>query len=283
MTLFEFRSIAAEKLLSSPFCPPEQKDKHTAAFIANQLIRHFLGREYSDSVTDKELPQDIYTKLVAALDEKVSGTPLQYVIGEWEFYGLRMFCGKGCLIPRPETEHLAEYLINNLPQNAVFMDMCTGSGCIPAAVLKHRKDVRCVAVDISPDALAYASKNADLHGIKDRMNIICCDAAQFVPDEKFSAICSNPPYIKSADMSVLSCEVLKEPHIALDGGDDGLMFYRLITERFSEYLEPQGFFAFETGEDTANGTAEILQSHGFTVAKIADYAAIDRVVTGKKS
>lgn len=283
MTLFEFRTLAKNKLLLSPLCPPEQKDDNTAVFIANQLVRHFLGREYSDSVFDKELPEALCPQLMEALEKKLSGTPLQYIIGEWEFYGLRIFCGKGCLIPRPETEHLAEYLIKQLPCNAVFMDMCTGSGCIPVAVLKNRPDVRCVAVDISQKALDYAIKNAAYHGIDNRIEFVCCDAAQFLPTTNFSAICSNTPYIKSADMENLSGEVLEEPHIALDGGDDGLMFYRIITNRFLSHLDTGGFFAFETGEDTADGVADILQNCGFHASKIADYSGINRIVTGTKT
>ncbi|MBR5528453.1 MAG: peptide chain release factor N(5)-glutamine methyltransferase [Clostridia bacterium] len=283
MKLFDFRTEACQKLLSSPQLPKEQRDKNTVSFIANQLLRHYVGREYSDSIFDKDLPEDCIGPLTDALEQKLAGRPLQYILGEWEFYGLRMFCGEGCLIPRPETEHLAEFLIKKLPRNSFFLDLCTGSGCIPVAVLKNRSDVHCVAVDISEDALKFARRNAEYHGVSSRMEIICCDAADFTPDEKFDIISSNPPYIKSADMDSLSDEVLQEPHIALDGGCDGLDFYRLIVSRFKNALTPCGYFAFETGEDTAEGTSEILASHGFYPQMIPDYSGIFRVVTGTKT
>jgi release factor glutamine methyltransferase len=137
-------------------------------------------------------------------------------------------------------------------------------------------------LDISKDALFYAEKNITYHNLSGRSDIINCDLKEFETDKLFDAILSNPPYIKSCDMEKLSLEVKNEPSIALDGGDDGLMFYRLIVERFSKNLKDGGFFAFEAGEDTAHGVGEILSENGFTVGYIKDYSGIDRIIVGRK-
>ena len=279
MTFESFRIHAAEKIYKN--CPTEQKDRGTAFFQADCLIEHFSGRD-SIAVMKDEMPQDIYEKLSDALGRKLSGEPLQYILGEWEFYGLRMFCGKGCLIPRPETEFLAEYIIKNLPKNGRFLDLCTGSGCISVAVLANRPDAVCVAVDISEDALFYARKNASYHKLCDRMQIVCADLIGYIPNGEFDIIASNPPYIKSKDMKELSSEVLCEPHIALDGGEDGLFFYRTITERFKKFVADNGSFAFEVGYDTAQGVADILSDSHFAVDRIFDYSGVGRIITGQR-
>lgn len=276
----EFREYAAEQIYNSPLCPPEQKDRGTAVFIADEMIRHYTGELYTP-FSDGLLSYVAEAELMSALSRKLSGEPIQYIFGEWEFYGYRMFCGKGCLIPRPETELLAEYVIRNLPDGASFIDLCTGSGCIAVAVLKSRPDVSCVAVDISPEALFYAKKNAELHGVSDRMRIIECDLSVLELKESFDAVVSNPPYIKTEDMACLSEEVKKEPYIALDGGYDGLKFYREILHRYTENLSKDGFFAFEAGEDTAGAVSSLLYGNGFVPGIIKDYSGIERVVVSE--
>lgn len=282
MTYRSFCIIASEKLYNDKNCPAEQKDRGTAVFEAQNLIKHFAGDAFCTYRIDEEMSADCEKKLFSALEKKLSGIPLQYILGEWEFYGERIFCGEGCLIPRPETEFLAEFAIKNLPSDGKFFDICTGSGCIPVAILKNRPGTFASCLDISEDALLYARKNREYHKLEPCMNIIHCDAAEFETDEKFDIILSNPPYIKSCDMKNLSSEVLNEPHIALDGGEDGLYFYRLIVERFSKNLKKGGFFAFEAGEDTAHGVGEILARNGFCAEYIKDYSGIDRVIIGRK-
>ena len=280
MTFESFRAFAAEKIYEN--CPTEQKDRGTAFFQADCLIKHFSGSDYI-VCAQSEIPDEIYQKLDDALLRKISGEPLQYILGEWEFYGLRMFCGKGCLIPRPETEFLAEYIIKNLPQNGRFLDLCTGSGCISVAVLKNRPDALCVAVDVSEDALFYARKNAGYHNLCERMEIVCGNVCSYIPDGSFDITASNPPYIKSCDMKTLSNEVLHEPHIALDGREDGLFFYKTITERFKDRLCQNGSFAFEAGFDTADGVKSVLTKENLGVSSIFDYSGVERVIIGKRN
>ena len=276
----EFREFAAEKIYNSPLCPPEQRDRGTALFIADEMIRHYTGELYSP-FSDGLLSYVAEAELMEALSRKLSGEPIQYIFGEWEFYGFRMFCGPGCLIPRPETELLAEYVIRNLPDDGVFLDLCTGSGCISVAVLNNRPDARCVAVDISDEALKYAKRNAELYGLSDRMKIVERDLLRFETEEKFDAVISNPPYIKTEDMAGLSVEVKKEPSVALDGGYDGLKFYRAIIGGFEKNLKEDGFFAFEAGEDTAGAVSSLLYGNGFVPRIIKDYSGLPRIVVSE--
>lgn len=283
MKLCDFRDLCAGEIYNSPNCPPEQKDVLTATFIADEIIRYYTEYIYSSACAEKEVFPETLAKMMNALSRKLSGEPIQYIFGEWEFYGNRIFCGPGCLIPRPETEFLVDFAVSNLPENAVFADFCTGSGCIAVAILKSRPDVSCVCVDISEEALSYAKKNIEYHGLCDRAEIVLADVLSYETDKKFDMILSNPPYIKSADMPSLSNEVKKEPEIALDGGEDGLLFYDAIIRRFSANLKRCSAFAFEVGYDTFADVESLLLKGGFETEKIKDYSDIFRVVTGYKN
>lgn len=283
MTYRQFRQYAVEQLKNS--CPPEQNDPETLRFEAEMLLRHVTGLSAAQLAlaADTALSADEEAFLQRALEEKGAGRPLQYILGEWEFYGQRVFCGEGCLIPRPETEFLAEYAIRQLPSGGCFFDMCTGSGCIPVAILTSRSDVTGVGVDISQEALTYAHKNAAYHGLENRLQLERADMREYEPDRCFDAILSNPPYIRSAEMNRLSREVLREPRIALDGGKDGLDFYRILCRRFAMCLKRGGFFAFEVGYDTADGVAELMEEQGFSVQFYSDYDGIRRIAVGRRS
>lgn len=283
MKLCDFRNIAANEIFNSPTLPPEQKDMMTATFIADEIIRHYSNYIYSSACAGKEVFPETLSKMMQALSRKLSGEPIQYIFGEWEFYGNRIFCGPGCLIPRPETEFLVDFAVSNLPENAVFCDLCTGSGCIAVAILKSRPDVSCICVDISDDALRFARKNLEYHGLCERVQVISADILDYETDKKFDMILSNPPYIKSSDMNSLSEEVKKEPAIALDGGADGLLYYETIIRRFTKNLKKNASFAFEVGYDTYESVESLLKDSGFETQKIRDYSDVFRVVTGSRS
>lgn len=272
MTYSEFKSHALNQLNGKTENAQKEIDI---------LISHFSGMKRNELLLYRASPinQDVLEKLTDAITRRLSHEPLQYIIEEWEFFGLRMFCGKGCLIPRPETEMLAEIAINNLPRGGTLLDLCTGSGCIPVSVLNNRPDVSAVAVDISPDALYYAKKNAEYHGIASkRLKLINADIYEcnldFFPD----MIVSNPPYIKSDDLVTLSYEVKHEPVIALDGGYDGLDFYKLIAKRFCKnYLTRGSICAVEVGYDISEEVASIFRSQNFQTSLLRDSLGIDRV------
>lgn len=282
MTIRQYYHLSKDRIFAT--CPAEQKDRDTASFEAQALLSHFLSCPWEHLLLrlDEVLAPEAEKALSKALDEKCGGRPLQYILGEWEFYGKRIFCGEGCLIPRPETEFLVDYALSHLPRGGHFFDLCTGSGCIPTAILTNRSDLSAHALDISKEALAYAEKNRTLYRLESRLTLICADLRLYRTDELYDAILSNPPYIKSADMDTLSHEVRREPSVALDGGADGLDFYRAILREYTHCLAPQGFFAFEAGYDTANGVAALLSDHGFSSEILCDYASLPRVVVGKR-
>ena len=201
---------------------------------------------------------------------------MQYIIGRWEFYREEYFVSPDCLIPRSDTEILVDYLVKHLPQNASFLDLCTGSGCIAISTAKNRPDTTALACDISDGALALAKKNA-LHN---RVQIEFFKADVKMPsatDKKFDCIVSNPPYIPSAVVDTLEEELFHEPRIALDGGDDGMDFYRSIVENYSGNLKEGGFFAFEMGYDQKNAISALADEYGFAVTHINDYGGNFRV------
>lgn len=208
-----------------------------------------------------------------ALRRLKNGEPLAYIIGEWYFYSETYKLNSDCLIPRPDTEHLVDHLINNLPKNGVFADLCTGSGCIAISVLAHRPDTKALAVDISSGALEMARINAELNGVSDRITLRQADVlgGTALGSECFDAIVSNPPYIRTEVLDTL--EVSKnEPRIALDGGFDGLDFYRTIYSQYRKNVVCGGFIACEIGYDQGDAVKKLF---GCTVTK--DYGGNDRV------
>jgi release factor glutamine methyltransferase len=209
-----------------------------------------------------------------ALSRLENGEPFAYVIGEWYFYDETYKVSPDCLIPRPETEHLVEWLIKNLPENGRFADLCTGSGCIAISTLAHRKDLTAVAVDISDGALKIAEENALLNGVSDRLSIIRGDVlkALSIEDGGFDAIVSNPPYIQTEVINTLSVQVKNEPRIALDGGKDGLDFYRVIFDTHRYKVKPDGFIICEIGYDQGDALKEL---YGCEIMK--DYSGNDRI------
>ncbi|MBQ7399554.1 MAG: peptide chain release factor N(5)-glutamine methyltransferase [Clostridia bacterium] len=268
------------------YLPKLQLISDNASFELETMMQAVSGMKKSELLLTRcnVLDREILEKLTSAVKRRLEFEPLQYIIGEWEFFGLRMFCGKGCLIPRPETEMLAEIAIKKLPRNGKLLDLCTGSGCISVAVLNNRPDVTAVAVDISKDALEYAKRNAEYHGISpERLKFICADIYEYTPNFLPDVIVSNPPYIKSDDMSSLSPEVLFEPAIALDGGHDGLDFYKLIAKYFAnKFISDKGYCAVEVGYDIGEEVAAIFRSQKFSASLLRDMFEVERVCLAQK-
>ena len=250
-----------------------------AEFEAIQLMCYVLNLTKNQLILDKsvELKGEQICQLDSLIKRRTEREPIQYIIGEWEFFGYKMFCGKGCLIPRPETEMLVDMAIKCAPENGAFLDLCTGSGCISTALLLERKDITGNCVDVSEEALKYAQKNIMYYNLQDRLNVYCEDINDFEPVQKFNLIISNPPYIKSCDMKGLSPEVKNEPKIALDGGEDGLVFYRQIVKKYEKFLTDNGVFLFEVGYDIADGVKEILNLAGYDTEIYTDIFGNKRV------
>lgn len=230
-------------------------------------------------------------RLVYCLSLRSQGIPLQYVLGETEFFGLRFKVDKRVLIPRSETELLVEAVIRRMKDEGSrttdyeprILDIGAGSGCIAVALAKFLPNARVTAVDISCQALELARENALLNEVSDRINFIQSDL--FPPAaEAFDIIVSNPPYVCSQEIEKSSAEVRNEPRLALDGGNDGLDFYREIIPRAGRFLKKGGLLALEMGFLQRQGIEEIIKSQGRLRLKevIKDYSDIERImVLGK--
>lgn len=252
------------------------------------------------------------------LRRRAKREPLQYIIGFVEFHGLKIKVGQGVLIPRPETELLAEEAIKAVqhsvssgdsPRRAFsvqrkskdselqtsnselrILDLCTGSGCLALAIAKHFPDAEVYGTDISKDAIRYANENASLNNIR---NVTFLKGSLFEPLKqimfsdvqsfKFDVIVSNPPYIRSDDMPNLQPEINKwEPRNALDGGEDGLSYYRAILSEAPKYLMLNGVIFLEIGEGQAAEVSEIAMQNCFrNISVIKDYSGIERIITAR--
>ncbi len=215
-------------------------------------------------------------ELENAVARRIKREPLQYIIGRWPFYREEYFVSPACLIPRSDTEILVDYLVKNLQRGAHFLDLCTGSGCIAISLAKNRADTVGIAADISDGALEIARKNALHNGV--RVEFFHTDVKK--PSEmtqKFDCIVSNPPYIASSVVDTLEEELFSEPRIALDGGEDGMDFYRAIVENYKHLLSDNGFFAFEFGYDQKESAEALANEHGFKFTAINDYGGNFRV------
>ncbi len=217
--------------------------------------------------------------LAAAVKRRAAREPLQYILGEWGFWRETYEVAPCCLVPRPDTEHLVERAISLLPRGARFADLCTGSGCVAISTLCSRPDTTALAVDLFEDTLAIAARNAQRNGAFDRVRFLQADVLKTPPSVgQFDAILSNPPYIQSAVVDTLSAEVLGEPRAALDGGADGLDFYRAILGAWCTTLRENGFFLFEIGYDQGEDLRTLAREAGLTAEVFRDYGGNDRVV-----
>lgn len=225
--------------------------------------------------------------LDALLARRLAGEPVARILGEKEFYGLSFVLNEATLVPRPETELLVDLALDWLRGrgDAVILDLGTGTGCIPIAILANAPRVRAVAVDLSARALDAARENAVRHGVAERMEL--CEGSWFDPLPKsegggFDLIASNPPYIESAAIATLAPEVRDhDPHLALDGGPDGLEPYRIIAAGAAARLVPGGALMVEVGSAQGAAVAGIFTGAGFSNLVIhKDLAGLDRVVIG---
>lgn len=224
-------------------------------------------------------------EFLALLDRRLAGEPLQYLLGEWEFFGLPFRVGPGVLIPRPETELLAELalsLAENIPSPAL-LDLCSGSGCLPVALGARRPDAAIWGVELSPEAMGYFTENIRLNR---RENVTAVLGDVFaLPEEvtrrQYRVITANPPYIRRDALPGLQAEVRREPLMALDGGADGLDFYRRLPALCLPLLAPGGALLLEIGEDQGPAVAALMTAAGYDgVAVIQDLSGLDRVVRG---
>lgn len=224
--------------------------------------------------------------LLAAVEKRCGGYPLQYILGEWDFYRETYEVSEDCLIPRADTELLVEKAASMLPRGAKLLDLCTGSGCVAISTLCARPDITAVGIDLFDRTLALAKRNAERNGVADRFALMRADVLQEPPAElrcaSFDAIVSNPPYIRADVIPTLQREVQYEPQAALCGGEDGLDFYRSILNKWMCLLADDGFVLFEIGYDQGEALIDLGQEKGLTASIFTDLGGNDRVVLLKK-
>lgn len=263
------------------------EDPQIAGMMARSLLCHVSGKSQESILMDRDLyaSEEICNAMDAGVQRLLAGEPLAYVLGEWEFYGLKLVVDKNVLIPRDDTCAVASLAIKTglfLDQSPRILDLCCGSGCIGLAVASRVKDARVTLADISKDALAVAKKNIVNHKLSGRVSCVQADAlAQAAPFlGKFDMIISNPPYITGAEMEDLPESVKDyEPHLALFGGEDGLDFYRSIAKHFRSAIKPGGYLCLEFGMGQGDDVCGILKDNGFTILeRTRDYNDRERAV-----
>ena len=219
-------------------------------------------------------------ELDAAVIRRCSHYPLQYILGYWDFCHETYRVTEDTLIPRQDTEKLVELAVRLLPDRARFIDLCTGSGCIAISTLAARTDTHAVAVDLFEATLEIARENAETNGVGDRIGLIARDVLNpsFMEElGEFDCILSNPPYIETQQISLLDQELSYEPYAALDGGSDGLDFYRVIIREYGKYLREGGLMLLEIGWDQAKAVSAIAAESGYRCEVYKDYSGNDRV------
>lgn len=216
------------------------------------------------------------------IEKRAGHIPLQHITGEQEFMGLSFRVNDQVLIPRQDTETLVEEALKYAMPGMRVLDLCTGSGCILISLLHFCPGLTGVGSDISAEALKMARTNGQRLHVEDRVQWLCGDLFEKVTGA-FDLIVSNPPYIRSAEIEELQEEVrLYDPRIALDGAEDGLLFYRRIIEESKSYLKNGGRLLFEIGCDQGRDVAELLENAGYTEVSVKkDLAGLDRVVAGR--
>ena len=249
------------------------EDADTAGMLARNLVCHVTGKSPEQFLSDREMyASDAVCEQLDALTQRlIAGEPLAYILGEWEFYGLKLFINRDVLIPRDDTCAVTALAIKKalfLGKAPRILDLCTGSGCIGLAIANRVPDARVTLADISKEALAVAKRNTVLNHLTGRVSIIPSDAlgspSKFLG--MFDMIVSNPPYITTQEMSELPGSVRDhEPHLALHGGDDGLDFYRSIIQNYSQILKRGGYLCFEFGMGQGDAVCRLLNEHGYTV------------------
>ena len=249
---------------------------------AGVIIMHVLGITKTQLIMGDMLVEKLAEdKIFSLAGRRCNGVPVQYLTGECEFMSLKFKVNKSVLIPRADTEILVEALIERFGNKKIrIADIGCGSGCIGISLLHYLNNATVAAVDISKGAIGTAKENALLNNVSERISFLECDIMQNIPDIVADCIVSNPPYIRSDVIPMLEKSVKEfEPYSALDGGIDGLDFYR----RIAKYIKPvqNGILAFETGYDQGDAVAEILSQNSYTnIEIIKDIEGRQRVVLG---
>lgn len=263
-----------------------QRGVEDADFDARQLLLHCRGLDGTQFLTEGDRPVGDAEAAAyqALLDRRAAGEPLQYILGQWDFYGSAFAVGPGVLIPRPETEQLAELCIERVNSGGyrTVYDLCAGTGCIGLSIAKACPQTEVYLFELYEAAFCYLKINAEAMALPNAHLIQAdvlrgCPAGLPAPD----LIVSNPPYVKAGEIAGLQREVGFEPATALDGGEDGYVFYRTIAERWLPLLHKNGFAAVECGEGQPE-TVSALFAPYLEARPLTDVFGISRFVAGNR-
>ncbi len=266
MTYFQFKKYIKEALLGAA--------GEYAAYEAEKIVCALTGLDRTAlSLRSREEMPDKTKEAENIIARRQNGEPLAYILGNVDFFGLNLYVSSACLTPRADTEVIVERALELLGErNAEVLDICTGSGCIALAIAANSR-AAVLGVDISQEALDVAKRNAEKCALSGKVRFEQRDALAhgFLAGEKYDLIVSNPPYIPTADIAALSAEVHSEPMLALDGGADGLVFYRRFAEILPAHLKSGGAIIFEIGYDQEADIRALCEKAGLYCEIFRDY------------
>lgn len=263
----------------------EENGTDNAHMEVKWLFENIFSEKNIERQSDKEVEPQVCRDVQSKIKKRTEGYPLQYILGEWEFYGLTFKVGEGVLIPRQDTETAVDIAIKKFKgkKNLTVLDLCAGSGCIGLTLEKNLDTAEVVFVERSAEALRYLKENMALHGSKGKAvqgDVLDGKTAENLPQADI--ILCNPPYLTSHDMENLQKEVSFEPKQALFGGEDGLDFYRGVTRFWKNRLKQDGMLIFEIGIGQEDEVMEIMRQHKFTNIRChKDLCGINRCVSGR--
>ena len=256
MTIMDAIKKGMIELKNSNIESPKLKSRLLMQYVLNQTRQYIIVNDLNQiSKEDEE-------RYFVGISKLRAGVPLEHITHQREFMKLNFYINENVLIPRQDTEILVEEVINIAKRikNPKILDLCTGSGAIAVSLAKYLTESEITATDISNKALEVAKKNAKINEVENRITFISSDLFTNIPEEKYDIIVSNPPYIKRNVIETLDEQVRKEPYMALDGGLDGLDFYRRIIKISYEYLKYHGFLCLEIGFDQKIDVIELIEN-----------------------
>lgn len=262
------------------------KDFEDSSIIIKLLSESILGIKKEKIVikSEESIDNEKVIEFKAAIEKVKCGTPVQYIIGKQEFMKLDFYVDENVLIPQPDTEILVQEVIKHYQEKECkILDLCTGSGAIGVSLAKYIEKAKVVVSDISMKALQIAKLNAERNLVRKKMEFIESDMFEKIADTDFDVIVSNPPYIKTDVIEGLSLQVQNEPHLALDGGKDGLDFYKNIISNAYKHLKNDGKIFLEIGYDQREEVENILmESKNYkNTYSVKDLGNNDRVIVSE--
>ena len=255
--------------------------------ISRVLLQHTLKCDRNELIIkeEEELAENAQKEYENYIEKIIEGEPLQYITKKQEFYGLNFYVDKKVLIPQPDTEILVEEALKIAKEENknTILDICTGSGCIGISIAKNLESAKVILSDVSKDALEVAEKNVRVNNVQDKVKIIESNMFENIK-EKYDIIVSNPPYIETETIKTLSKEVQNEPYLALDGGEDGLKFYKILIEESPKFLKKDGFLCMEIGYNQKEKIVNLLKNSPklSLIKTVKDLGENDRVIICKK-